>query len=86
VNGIDPVHNCLTCRYHEVQPVAQPDGTPVIGKEQPVCKRFPPTVVSMQIPTPQGVQVSLMPIFPAVNPSMWCWEHEPESGAEDVSD
>jgi len=78
------VHSCATCAYQEMQPVAMPDGKPIIGKEQAVCKRFPPQVVAMQIPSPQGISVQLMPVFPPVNASMWCFEHEPENGAQDV--
>ena len=66
--------SCDICMFHEMQPVAMPDGTAVIGKEQMVCKRFPPQVVAMQVPTPQGISVSLMPMFPPVNAGMWCHE------------
>jgi hypothetical protein len=68
-----------------MQPLAMPDGKPIIGKEQMVCKRFPPQVVAMQVPTPQGISVSLLPMFPPVSDSIWCFEHEPENGAQDLS-
>lgn len=68
----------------DLQPVAMPDGTPVIGKDQMVCKRFPPQVVAMQIPTPNGITVNMMPLFPPVNVEVWCYEHAPENGAQDA--
>ncbi len=80
-----PVHNCGTCTFHDTQPVAMPDGTPVIGKDQMICRRFPPVVVLMQVPSPQGISMNLMPMFPPVNDGMWCYEHEPENGAQDLS-
>lgn len=88
VNKDKVIHSCATCVFSEMQPVAMPDGQPVIGKEQMVCKRFPPQVVSMQIPTPAGISVSLMPMFPPVSESIWCFEHEPctasQNGPQDV--
>jgi hypothetical protein len=63
-----------------------PDGTPVVGKEQMICRRFPPQVVPVQVPTPNGISVNMLPMFPPVNDSMWCHEHEPENGAQDVTD
>lgn len=78
------VHSCATCVFHEMQPLAMPDGQPIIGKEQMVCKRFPPSVVAMQVPTPGGVSMTILPMFPPVNDGMWCFEHEPENGAQDV--
>jgi len=80
------VHNCLSCRYHDEMPVQTPDGKPVVGQTQTICRRNPPTVVSMQVPTPQGISVNLLPVFPAVNVAMWCYAHEQENGAEDVSE
>ena len=79
------VHSCGTCVFQEMQPVAMPDGKPIIGKEQSVCKRFPPQVVAMQVPSPAGISMTLMPMFPPVNNGMWCFEHEPENGAQDIS-
>lgn len=79
------VHSCESCVFQEMQPIAMPDGTPIVGKEQMVCKRFPPQVVAMQVPTPQGISVSLMPMFPPVNAGMWCYEHEPEREIVDIS-
>lgn len=79
-----PIHNCSTCRYHDMQDMQMPDGSPVIGKQQMICRRFPPGVVSMQIPTPQGITVSLIGSFPPVTDTVWCHEHEPENGAQDV--
>lgn len=79
------VHNCGTCVFHETQPVMMPDGTPVVGKTQMVCKRFPPQVVAMHVPTPEGISVNLIPVFPPVNHSVHCYEHEPENGAQDVT-
>jgi len=88
-NSGDLVHSCATCVFQEMQPVAMPDGKPVIGQEQMVCKRFPPQVVALQVPTAQGISVQLMPVFPPVNASTWCFEHEPcdasQNGTEDVS-
>jgi hypothetical protein len=80
-----PVHNCGTCTFHDTQPVAMPDGTAVIGKTQMICRRFPPQVVAMQVPSPAGISVTLLPMFPPVNDAMWCYEHEPENGAQDIS-
>jgi hypothetical protein len=85
LRGDGIIHSCATCAFNEMQPVAMPDGKPIIGKSQMVCKRFPPQVVSMQVPTPAGISVSLLPMFPPVNDGMWCFEHEPENGAQDVS-
>lgn len=73
-----PLHNCANCTYQDTQPMAMPDGTPVIGKEQMICRRFPPQVVLMQTPSPAGISVTLMPMFPPVSELMWCYEHEPE--------
>lgn len=78
------VHSCETCVFNEMQPLAMPDGEPLIGKEQMVCKRFPPQLVVMQVPTPAGISTTLIPMFPPVNAGMWCYEHEPENGAQDV--
>lgn len=75
-HNVKTKYSCSSCTFHEMQPVAMPDGKPVIGQEQMVCKRFPPQVVAMQIPTPQGISVQLMPMFPPVNDSMWCYEHD----------
>ena len=83
--GDDIVHSCVTCVFNETQPLAMPDGQPIIGKTQLVCKRFPPQIVAMQVPTAQGISMNLMPMFPPVSASMWCFEHEPENGAQDVS-
>lgn len=80
----DVVHSCATCVFHEMQPLAMPDGKPIIGKEQMVCKRFPPQVVAMQVPSPAGMSVTLMPMFPPVNNGMWCFEHEPENPAKEL--
>ena len=85
LRGDGTIHSCATCAFHEMQPLAMPDGKPIIGKQQMVCKRFPPQVVAMQIPSPQGISVSLMPMFPPVSDSVWCFEHEPENGAQDLS-
>jgi len=85
LRGGEIVHSCETCTFQEMQPLAMPDGKPIIGKSQMVCKRFPPQVVAMQQPTPQGISVQLLPMFPPVNGSMWCFEHEPENGAQDIS-
>jgi len=85
IGKVKNVHNCLTCEFQDTQPLAMPDGQPVIGKSQAICRRFPPTVVAMQIPTPQGISVQLLPMFPPVNVDMWCFEHSPENGAQDVS-
>lgn len=78
--------NCSNCEYNDLQPVAMPDGKPVIGKTQLVCKRFPPQVVAVQIPSPQGISVNMMPIFPPVNAEVWCYEWQPENGAQDALD
>ncbi len=85
LRGDGIIHSCATCAFAEMQPVALPDGKPIIGKEQMVCKRFPPQVVAMQIPTPAGITMSLMPMFPPVSESIWCFEHEPENGAQDIT-
>lgn len=79
-----PTTNCGVCRFMDLQPVATPDGHAVIGKTQMVCKRFPPQVVAMQIPTQQGMSVNLMPVFPPVNADVWCYEWEAENGAQDA--
>lgn len=87
MNGVlkdTPDTNCGNCTFMDLQPVATPDGMAVIGKTQMVCKRFPPQVVAMQMPTPQGVSVNLMPLFPPVNASVWCYEWEAENGAQDA--
>lgn len=78
--------NCSNCAYNDLQPVAMPDGKPVIGKTQMVCKRFPPQVVAVQVPSPQGISVNMMPLFPPVNDSVWCYEWQPENGAQDALD
>jgi len=61
-----------------------PDGQPVIGKKQMICRRLPPHMIAVQNPTPAGITVSVLPIFPGVNDTIWCWEHKPENGAQDV--
>lgn len=76
--------NCGNCRFADLQPLAMPDGQPVIGKTQLVCKRFPPQVVAIQVPAPQGISVNMMPLFPPVNASVWCYEWEAENGAQDA--
>ena len=76
--------NCGNCAFMDLQPVAMPDGKPVIGKTQMVCKRFPPQVVAMQIPTPNGISVNMMPLFPPVNAEVWCYEWDAENGAQDA--
>ena len=76
--------NCANCAFAEVQPVMTPEGNPLLGETQLVCKRFPPQLVSMQVVTPNGMQVTLLPVFPNVNGEVWCYEHEPENGAQDA--
>ncbi len=76
--------NCSNCAFNDLQPVAMPDGKPVIGQEQLVCKRFPPAVVAVSVPTPQGISVNMMPLFPPVNAEMWCYEWAAENGAQDA--
>jgi len=78
--------NCSNCAFSDLQPVAMPDGKPVIGKTQMVCKRFPPAVVAIQVPSPQGISVNMMPLFPPVNAEVWCYEWEAENGAQDALD
>ena len=76
--------NCGNCAFMDLQPVATPDGKPVIGETQSVCKRFPPQLVAVQVPTPQGISVQMMPLFPPVNAEVWCYEWAPENGAQDA--
>ena len=77
--------NCLMCAYHDKIPVATPDNKPVIGQEQTICRRYPPSPVFMQIPTPNGVVNTILPQYPPVNESTWCHEFEAENGAQDVT-
>lgn len=75
--------HCGNCYFSSPMEVIQPDGTPVIGKTQLVCKRFPPQQIAMQIPTNQGIQVSIRSQFPAVSDTMACHEHQMDDDEAD---
>lgn len=79
------VHNCTTCAFHDDQPVMTPDGQPVIGKTQTICRRNPPTTVAIQSATPTGIAVQLTASFPPVNEHTWCYQHIAENGAQDAT-
>ena len=78
------VTNCGNCAFMDLQPVATPDGRAVIGKTQMVCKLFPPQIVAIPSPSPAGLSINLMPVFPPVNAEVWCYQWEAENGAQDA--
>ena len=80
-----PFRDCSSCAFHDVMQKTTPDGQPMIGEEQMICRRLPPTVVVIQAPTPQGMAVNLMPTFPPVGNGQWCYSFVPENGAQDAT-
>ena len=68
--------HCANCFFSAPMEVLQPDGTPIIGKTQLVCMHSPPQQITMQVPTNQGIQVSIRSQFPAVSEAMCCHQHE----------
>jgi len=77
---------CETCRFSDLQQVTDQNGGVQIGQMQRVCKRMPPAAVAIMAPGPNGVSVSLISTFPPVTDDMWCYEHDPENGAQDALD
>ena len=82
----DLAFHCGNCFFSSPMEVLQPDGTPIIGKTQLVCMRFPPQQIVMQIPTNQGIQVQVRSQFPAVSDSMACHEHQIEDEFEEAGE
>ena len=65
--------SCKTCVFaHELQ-AAMPDGQPIVGQMQLVCKAAPPQLVVLPV-APGQVQMSGM--FPPVEPDLWCGHYE----------
>lgn len=81
-----PVTNCGNCRYAEDSPATGPNGEAIIGQTIRVCRRFPPAVIGMPVPTRDGLTLNLLTNWPRVTSEMYCYEWEPENGAEDIAD
>jgi len=75
---------CDSCRFSETQQSIGPDGKPLIGQSQLVCKRFPPNAVAITVPSPNGMSVQIISTFPPVTDAMYCYEFAPENGAQDA--
>lgn len=62
---------CKHCRHSAMVP----------GQDRSLqrqCRRNPPTPVNVVIPTPHGLQVQVLTVFPAVTDDAWCGEHAPD--------
>jgi len=80
----DSLISCASCRFHDLQDVAAPDGTPIIGEQRMICRRLPPNVLALPVPQPGGMAINIIPMFPPVTADMWCHEFDAENGAQDA--
>lgn len=72
----DAVMRCGDCVYSEKIRMQNTIET------QRVCRRFPPTVVGVPVPTDQGGAWSLSSVFPTVADDSYCYEFEARDAPE----
>jgi hypothetical protein len=67
---IEGIERCENCRAY--RQAMKPD-----RELTWVCKRHPPQVISIAAPTPQGVSVQIMAMYPGVEKDGYCCDWLP---------
>lgn len=79
MTGLIGAKSCRSCEYR-LKAQGEPDVL--------MCRRYPPQVIGVVIPTSSGVQTAVNAFYPQVNPEWPCGEYvrSPANAAEELAD
>jgi hypothetical protein len=63
--------HCLECQYSRVKIIDAQNAT------QFICTRHPPAAAAIPVPTPHGLSVNVMTLWPSVTANDVCGEYLP---------